>query len=97
MTDYNYFRLGREGKGEALAFTGTSTQSAAFPSGIRAVRLVSEQDVHIVIGADPTATTSDSFFLPAYVVEYVLVQPNEKIAAIASGTGGNLFIDYATR
>ena len=49
---------------EKVTTSATSAQSSAIGDGIFAIRLVATVDSHFVIGANPTATTSDAF-IPA--------------------------------
>lgn len=81
------------GVGQKLAFTGTTAQSAALSSRTSVVRISSTQDCHIKTGANPTAVADGTCrFLPKGVIEYMGVQPGDKIAAIQDSAGGNLFI-----
>ena len=76
---------------ESVTVSGTSTQSAVIDKS-RIVELCSTTDCHIVIGSNPTATSSD-FFLPANTYRKVLVvEDTDKIAVIQNSAGGNLFI-----
>lgn len=81
---------------QVVAFTGTAANSSALSAGIRLVRLVATQDCHIAIGDNPTATTSD-MFLPANVVDYIMVSETDDISVIQNSTGGNLYITEMTK
>ena len=61
----------------------TSTQSSAFGSQSEYVRICSNADVHILFGANPTAT-ANSIFIPANEPEIFKVSPGEKMAAIGT-------------
>ena len=65
---------------------GTSTQSSAFGSQSEYVRICSNADVHILFGANPTAT-ANSIFIPADEPEIFKISPGEKVAVI--GSSGN--------
>lgn len=67
---------------QALVFT-TSAQSDALTNATELVRVVASAACHIAIGADPTATTSDTY-LVAGSAEYFAVPPTGtlKIAAV---------------
>ena len=70
---------------QMIALSGTtSTQSAAFGSQSEYVRICSNAAVHILFGANPTATAND-IFLPADQPEIFKVSPGEKMAAFGSG------------
>lgn len=76
-----------------------STQSSALTApagaaGIQKYRIAATTAMHYVVGADPTAA-STGVFLPANVVDYVLVPSGHKIAAIKviGGTAGILSIN----
>jgi hypothetical protein len=75
---------------QTIAYTGTSATSAnPFGAQTYVVRLVANSACHyrIVEAAGGAATTSD-VFLPANWVEYVVVQPGQKISAIQAATNG---------
>ena len=83
----------RLGTTQTVAYTGTAAAcSTAFASGTRQVRVVANSACHIAFAAAPTATTSDAY-LPAHVVEYLTVNPGEKISAVRAGSDG---LDTAT-
>lgn len=83
----------RFGAAQVLAYTGTSAQSTALSADASVIRIVSTTDCHVLIGDNPTATTT-STFLPAGLVEYVGCKGGNKVAAIqkSGGTAGSLFI-----
>lgn len=73
---------------QAIAFTGTAAASTnAFGSQTRQIRVVANSACHYAIAGSPTATVTDPF-LPANWVEYLTVNPGEKISAIQAATGG---------
>lgn len=73
---------------QAVAFTGTAAASTnAFGSQTRQIRIVANSACHYVIAGTPVATVSEAF-LPANMIEYVTVNPGEKISAIQAATGG---------
>lgn len=77
---------------QTAAFTGTSAAiSNAVGSQTRVVRLYATQDCYVAVGASPTATTSD-MPLPAGAIEYIKINPGEKVAAVQISTGGNLHV-----
>lgn len=67
---------------QTVTFT-TSTQSSALNASTRFVRVISDADCHIEVGANPTATTS-SLKLMSGSAEYFGVTPGHKIAVIAA-------------
>lgn len=72
---------------QAVAYTGTAASSSAFGTQTYQVRVVANSACHILVGASPSAATSDPF-LPANFVEYLQVNPGEKISAIRAASGG---------
>jgi hypothetical protein len=76
---------------EKVSYTGTAGQSAAIASGIHHVRLVATSDCHYLIGANPTATSSDTY-LPADTIEKIRVNQGEKISVVQNSAGGDAFI-----
>lgn len=76
-----------------------SSQSAALTApagagGIQKYRIAATTAIHYVVGADPTAA-STGVFLPANVVDYVLVPSGFKIAAVkvSGGSPGTMSIN----
>lgn len=63
--------------------SGTSAQSAAFNAAARVIRVHTSEICSIVIGANPTATTSDAR-MAANQTEYFSVEPGHKLAAITN-------------
>lgn len=63
----------------------------AFDGGIHAIRIIADQDVHYVIGANPVATADDAL-LPAAEIEYVGCAPGEKIAFIQNSAAGTAWV-----
>ena len=73
---------------QAVAYTGTAAASTnAFGTQTRQIRVVANSACHYVITGTPVATVTDPF-LPANTVEYLSVNPGEKISAIQAATGG---------
>lgn len=74
----------------------SSAQSAAIGSGNGGrlcVRLYSDADCFVAIGADPTAVSSGaSLPLAANSPEYFDIDPGDKIAGIVASGTGNLYI-----
>lgn len=63
--------------------SGTSAQSSAFNAKTKVIRVHTDAICSILVGADPTATTSN-MRLPADHTEYFAVQPGDKLAAITN-------------
>jgi hypothetical protein len=79
---------------EALAFTGTSAQSAAL-TGVDEVMLVPTQDCWVSWGSNPTASSTPadgSLFLAAGVPFHMQITNGYEIAAVNDGTNGTLTI-----
>jgi hypothetical protein len=72
---------------QAVAYTGTAAASNAFGAQTRQIRIVANSACHYAISGAPTAVVTDAF-LPANWVEYVTVNPGEKISAIQAATAG---------
>lgn len=79
-------------RNQTIAVAATSAAcSNAFGEGVSAVRVSSTTNCHIRLGATPVAVTSD-MYLPAGAVEFLAVQPGEKLAAIRTTTSGTLHV-----
>jgi hypothetical protein len=65
---------------------GASTQSAAFGSGTRIVRLEAEAICKIAYGSSPTAVDDGTcgFRMVAGQTEYIAVAPGKKVAVITA-------------
>lgn len=72
-----------------VSYTGSAAASSSFNSNTMVVRIVATTDCYVAISANPTATTS-SAYLPAGVVEYVRINPGDKISAIRRAQDGTL-------
>lgn len=83
------------GTSQALSFSGSSAQSTAVGTQTTLVRLFATQDCFIAIGANPTAAANTSYFLPGGIIDFVGIQPGQKIAAIQSSQSGTLYISEA--
>lgn len=83
----------RLGTTQSAAFTSSSAQvTNPFGSQTYQVRVVATSACFIKIGNGTlTATTSD-VYLPAGVVDYVIVTPGESIAAIQASASGTLYV-----
>lgn len=78
----------RNGVSQAVAYTGTAAAvTNAFGSQTRMIRIVANSACHYAIAGTPVAVVTDAF-LPANWVEYVNVNPGEKISAIQAATAG---------
>ena len=89
---YNTFEAIIPGTQENLAFINAgSAASAAFATGVTAIRIVSDVDCYIQIAAAPTAASTTAF-LPAKTPEIFGVSANDKIAARGVSGSGTLFI-----
>lgn len=76
----------KPGTVQKVTISGTSAAtSTAFVGTV--IRVVSTTPCHFTVGTSPTATTSLSY-LPAFVVEYLRVDPGDKIAFIQASAGG---------
>lgn len=88
----NTFPIIRPGNSQKIAFTGTSQQSSAFGVDVSIVQIFATEDCYIKIGADPTANTTTSSFVPSGFILYYNAVPGEKIAVIRSTANGTLYI-----
>jgi hypothetical protein len=82
----------RYGATQSAAFSTTAgTIAAAIGNGVSRARVVATAAAFVAVGKTPTATTSD-VYLPANVLEYVLINPGEKVSAIQAGSAGTLYV-----
>lgn len=68
---------------QAVTFTGTPGQSAAFRSDTKMVRIHPDGICSIKFGTNPTAATTDARMV-AGQTEYFLISPGYKISAITN-------------
>lgn len=83
-------------------FTGTAaTIDNGVTQGFYQVRVYVSDGAHIAIGANPTATTSDTPLgsSGSAGVEYFSIAPGEKVSAIGQSgvTSGTLYVTECTR
>ena len=81
---------------EKVTTSATSAQSSAIGDVIFAISLDATVDSHFVIGANPTATTSDAF-IPAKTEFYLGVKPTEKVAVRTTTGSGLAFVTGVTK
>lgn len=84
----------QRGKSQAVAYTGTSAQSAAITNA-DTICVQSTTDCFIEIGLNPTATVNTSHFIGAYQPTYLSITPAEpgfKVAAVQLASGGTLYV-----
>jgi hypothetical protein len=78
----------RVGVTQTIAFDGSAAATNTFGSETYQLRLVADSACCFRIGnGTQTATTADPF-LPANVVEYVIVSPGQSISAIKAASNG---------
>lgn len=88
-----FFQCVSPGASYTLTANATSAQSGLPSQGVTIVRLFSPVDCFIKFGANPTATTDgSSMYLPGGVVEYFEIRSDEKLAVIAVGATGTLYV-----
>lgn len=66
--------------GQAVTFT-TSTQSAAFQSDTRFVRITTDAEAFLDFGSNPAAVAADGIQVQADTPEFFGVEPGQKVAA----------------
>ncbi len=82
----------RLGTVTVITMSGSSQQTAAVGSQTREVRLATNaQPAYFLIGTDPTAAAT-SHVLGASCVDYVAINPGEKVAVLQAGTAGTISI-----
>jgi hypothetical protein len=82
----------RLGTVHTFTMSGSSQQTAAFGSGTYRVRIATNtQPAFFALGSNPTATTSSNV-QGINVVDYVTVNPGEKVAVLQAGTAGTITV-----
>lgn len=88
MSFFPKHHASRAGATQAIAFDSSTAAANAFGPSTYQLRLVSNAACCFRIGdGTQTATNADSF-LPANLVEYVIVNPGQSISAIKAATNG---------
>lgn len=79
---------------QSLAFNSSSAQATnAFQKTTTLIRIFATADCFIKMGANPTALIDGtSYFVPGGIVDFIGVNPGDKIAAIQSTANGTLYI-----
>src|SRR5262245_1217349 len=74
----------KQGRVHNVSYSGTAgTMTIPVGTETTMCQVVSTTDCYYKVGANPTATASDSTYLPAFVVMFVPVRPSE------GSTGGD--------
>ncbi len=82
----------RWGSPQTVAFTGTAAASSAVGSETTVVRLHATEDCFVLVGADPTASSSNGVFLPKGMIDVWGITPGHKLSVIRASTSGTLYI-----
>jgi hypothetical protein len=78
----------RVGASQTIAYDSSVGITNAFSAGTYQLRLVANSACHYRIGdGAQTATTADAY-LPANTIDFVIVSPGQRIAAIKAATNG---------
>lgn len=81
----------RQGAVQVIAYSTATTISNAFGPETYQIRLASNSACHYLVSESANvvaATVSNGSFLPANWVEYVTVQPGQKISVLQAATNG---------
>jgi len=87
----NFFpkqQASRPGVTQTVAYDSSVAATNAFGTETYQVRLVSNSGCCYQVGDGAQTATTASPYLPANVVEYVIVTPGQRIAAIKAATNG---------
>ena len=75
------------------SITNSSQASSAIVTGSGMIRISTQGNhCHVAFGADPTASTSTSFFIPTNTVEFFAFKSGEKVAFIGNTSAGSISI-----
>ena len=86
-----------QGTNQNITVAGTSAATSnAFGADTRVVRLAATTACYISIGSSPTATSANAI-LPANTVDYIIVEPSDKIAALQVSAGGALSVTECSK
>jgi hypothetical protein len=82
----------RLGTVHTFTMSGTSQATAAFGTGTYMVRLATgAQPAFFALGSSPTAAATDNL-LGTNCVDYIKVNPGEKVAVLQAGTAGTITV-----
>jgi len=88
MSFFPKHHASRVGTSQAIAYDSSVGITNAFSAGTYQLRLAANSACHYRIGDGvQTATTADTY-LPANVIEYVIVSPGQRISAIKAASNG---------
>lgn len=88
------FQCIKPGNFQKITTSGTSQQSSAFAATTSVVYVYATADTFLAFGSNPTASSS-THFLPLGTIQYYMVDPATKLAAIQSTASGTLYISEA--
>jgi hypothetical protein len=81
-------RKGRPSTTQNFTMTGSNQQSNAFGAQTYMIRIATgAQPGYFLVSADPTASSSTAM-IGANIVDYITVNPGQKIGVLQAGTGG---------
>lgn len=78
----------RPGTTQTIAYDGSVAISNAFGAETYQIRLAANSACHYKIGDGAQTAAATDPFLPANVIEYLIVSPGQRISAIKAPTNG---------
>ena len=88
MSFFPKHHASRVGVTQSIAYDASVGATNAFSVETYQLRLVANSACHYRIGDGAQTATASDAFLPANVIEYVIVSPGQRIAAIKAATNG---------
>lgn len=70
------------GRSETITSSGTSAAGSLLARSQEAVTVFSATAVYATIGANPTASTSVGYYVPAGIPKDIMMSKNDKVAVI---------------
>lgn len=71
-----------------ITVSGTTAPSAAFSAQTYAIRIASSTACYYLVGDGTPVATTASVWFPANWIEYILVNPGQKVAFLQQTAGG---------
>ena len=88
MAYFNKQPSSRPGTTQTIAYDSSTAITNAFGVETYQIRLSANSACHYQIGDGAQTATTSSPYLPANVIEYVIVTPGQRISAIKAATNG---------
>lgn len=85
----------KPGTSQSVAYTAATASSIANAVGTSLVRVYSTTDAYIAVASSPTATSASGMPITAFLPEYIVTNPDDKVSGLGQSASGVLWVTPA--